>query len=57
MLSAEKENRAVDAKWKSRGTRRQPASRSGNASPGFFIKPAWKAALNIQASFEEGSGR
>jgi hypothetical protein len=25
--------------------------------PGFFTEPAWKAALNVQASFEEGSGR
>jgi hypothetical protein len=58
ILSAEKENCAVSGcdveVTRNAASTGEPIRKRFT---GFFIEPAWKAALDIQASFEEGSGR
>jgi len=58
MLLAEKENRAV-SECEVKVTRNAAATGEPirKRFTRIFIEPAWKAALNVQASFEEGSGR
>jgi hypothetical protein len=58
MLSPGKDDCAVsESKVKVTLNATEQVSRSVSTSAGFFTEPAQKVALDVQGSFEEGSGR